>query len=125
MSEERPELAELRARVGATLDDARPDAVARRRKIAHRTARENVADLVDEGSFVEYGGLALAAQRARLPMPELIAASPADGLIAGVGTIGGARAMVLAYDYTVFAGTQGGMGHKKLDRMLALAAAHR
>ncbi|HEU0037359.1 MAG TPA: carboxyl transferase domain-containing protein [Kofleriaceae bacterium] len=117
----RPELAELRARLAATEDAQRPDAVARRRKTGQRTARENIADLVDPGSFVEYGGLALAAQRARLPLDKLIEASPADGLVAGVGTVGGARVMVLAYDYTVFAGTQGGMGHKKLDRMLELA----
>ncbi|MEO8550865.1 MAG: carboxyl transferase domain-containing protein, partial [Kofleriaceae bacterium] len=84
--------------------------------------RENLADLVAPGSFQEYGGLALAAQRARLSQAELIVASPADGLLAGTATIGGQRAMVLAYDYTVFAGTQGGMSHKKLDRMLALAA---
>ena len=120
----RPELAELRTRVAATLDDARSDAVARRRKTGQRTARENVADLVDPGSFAEYGGLALAAQRARLTQSQLIAQSPADGLVAGTATIGGTRALVMAYDYTVFAGTQGGMGHKKLDRMIALAAEH-
>jgi acetyl-CoA carboxylase carboxyltransferase component len=118
----RPELAELRSRIAATLDAGRPDAVAKRRKTHQRTARENVADLVDPDSFCEYGGLALAAQRARLTHEQLIAASPADGLLAGTATIGGARAMVLAYDYTVFAGTQGGMSHKKLDRMLVLAA---
>jgi acetyl-CoA carboxylase carboxyltransferase component len=121
----RPELAELRARLAATADAGRPDAVARRRKTGQRTARENLADLVDPGSFVEYGGLAVAAMRARLSPDELIAQSPADGLIAGLGTIDGARVMVLAYDYTVFAGTQGGMSHKKLDRMLALAAEQR
>jgi acetyl-CoA carboxylase carboxyltransferase component len=117
----RPDLAELRARIAATQDPARPDAVARRRKTGQRTTRENIADLVDAGSFSEYGGLALAAQRARHSIDELIAASPADGLVAGTATIDGARVMVLAYDYTVFAGTQGGMSHKKLDRMLALA----
>ena len=106
----RPELAELRARVGATTDAARPEAVARRRKTGQRTVRENVADLVDAESFVEYGGLAVAAQRARMSIDELVAKSPADGLVAGLGTINAARfgeerarAMVLAYDYTVFA----------------------
>ncbi|HEX6838431.1 MAG TPA: carboxyl transferase domain-containing protein, partial [Polyangia bacterium] len=100
-----------------------------RRKSGQRTARENIADLVDDGSFVEYGGLALAAQHQRLPVDELIKASPADGIVCGIGAVNGAqfsderaRTMVLAYDYTVFAGTQGGMGHKKLDRMLSLAA---
>jgi len=126
---ERAELAELRARLHATTDAARPEAVARRRKTGQRTARENIADLVDEGSFVEYGGLALAAQRQRHPVEELARLSPADGIVCGVGTVNRAlfdderaRTMVLAYDYTVFAGTQGVMGHKKLDRMLALAA---
>ncbi len=126
---ERLELLELRARLHATTDAGRPDAVARRRKTGQRTVRENIEDLVDAGSFVEYGGLALAAQRRRHTVAELVKSSPADGLVSGIGTVnaalfGGerARAMVLAYDYTVFAGTQGGMGHKKLDRMLGLAA---
>jgi acetyl-CoA carboxylase carboxyltransferase component len=121
-NEERPELAELRARIAATLDEGRPEAVARRRKSGQRTARENIADLVDPGSFVEYGGLALAAQKQRLSPDELQRASPADGLVCGLGEINGGRALVLAYDYTVFAGTQGAVSHKKLDRMLALAA---
>jgi acetyl-CoA carboxylase carboxyltransferase component len=121
----RPELAELRARLDATLDPARPEATAKRRKTHQRTVRENLADLVDPGSFIEYGALAVAAQRARLSLDELVKASPADGLVAGIGTINGGRAMVLAYDYTVFAGTQGGMSHKKLDRMLGLAARSR
>jgi len=125
----RPELAELRARMNATSDAGRPDAVARRRKTGQRTVRENVDDLLDEGSFVEYGALALAAQRQRHSIDELVRLSPADGIVCGVGTVNGAsfgaeraRTMVLAYDYTVFAGTQGVMSHKKLDRMLALAA---
>jgi len=125
----RPELTELRARTHATTDAARPEAVAKRRKTGQRTARENIADLVDEGSFIEYGALAVAAQRQRHTVDELVRKSPADGIVCGVGTVNGelvaaarARTMVLAYDYTVFAGTQGGMGHKKLDRMLSLAA---
>jgi acetyl-CoA carboxylase carboxyltransferase component len=125
----RPELAELQARLAATSDAGRPDAVARRRRSGQRTARENVADLLDEGSFVEYGALALAAQRSTRPLEDLVRVSPADGLVCGVGTVNRAlfgearaRAMVLAYDYTVFAGTQGLASHRKLDRMLALAA---
>ena len=120
---ELPALTELRARLAATTDAARPAAVERRRKSGQRTTRENIADLVDDGSFVEWGGLALAAQARRLSPAELIAASPADGLVCGIGTVDGARTMILAYDFTVFAGTQGVIGHKKLDRMLAIAAA--
>jgi acetyl-CoA carboxylase carboxyltransferase component len=128
----RPELAELRARLSATTDAGRPDAVARRRKTGQRTARENIEDLLDEGSFVEYGALALAAQRTRHSMEDLARLSPADGIVCGLGSVNRAlfdderaRTMVLAYDYTVFAGTQGYMGHKKLDRMLGLAASWR
>ena len=128
----RPELAELRERLSATTDAGRPGAVAKRRKTGQRTARENIADLVDEGSFAEYGALALAAQRQRHPIDELVRLSPADGIVCGIGTVNRAlfdderaRTMVLAYDYTVFAGTQGAVGHKKLDRMLALAATWR
>jgi len=128
----RPELAELRARLHATRDEGRPEAVARRRKTGQRTARENIADLFDEGSFVEYGALGLAAQRTRHSIEDLVRLSPADGILCGVGAVNGAlfeaeraRTMVLAYDYTVFAGTQGWAGHKKLDRMLGLAASHR
>ncbi len=125
----RPELAELRERLAATTDAGRPEAVARRRRTGQRTARENVADLVDEGSFVEYGALAVAAQRSTRSMEDLARASPADGIVCGIGSVNGglfgeerSRTMVLAYDYTVFAGTQGLTGHRKLDRMLALAA---
>ncbi len=118
---DRPELEELRARLHKTTDEGRPQAVERRRKTGQRTTRENIADLVDEGTFIEYGALGLAAQRQRLSLDELIDQSPADGIVCGIGAVNGMRAMVLAYDYTVFAGTQGGMGHKKLDRMLAIA----
>jgi acetyl-CoA carboxylase carboxyltransferase component len=124
----RPDLAEVVARHELGLDAARPDAVARRRKTGQRTTRENVDDLVDPGSFIEYGALALAAQRRRRTQEDLQRMSPADGLVAGVGSVNGAlfgdeksRCMVIAYDYTVFAGTQGMMNHKKKDRMLRLA----
>jgi acetyl/propionyl-CoA carboxylase alpha subunit len=124
----RPDLEESRMRHAIGLDAMRPNAVARRRKTGQRTARENVSDLCDPGSFIEYGALAVAAQRSRRSLEELIKASPADGLVSGIGTVNGemfdearSRCMVLAYDYTVYAGTQGTMNHKKTDRMLHLA----
>ncbi len=124
----RPDLAELIARHAITLDANRPASVERRRKTNQRTARENVAHLVDEGSFVEYGSLAIAAQRRRRKVDDLIRNTPADGLISGVATVNAdkfgadaARCMVISYDYTVLAGTQGHMNHKKIDRMLGLA----
>ncbi|WP_237046339.1 carboxyl transferase domain-containing protein [Aquipseudomonas alcaligenes] len=124
----RADLAEVLERHERLTDARRPQAVAKRRKTGQRTVRENLADLLDDGSFIEYGALALAAQRRRRSAEELLELSPADGLVAGIGTVNAtqfgsetARCMTLAYDYTVFAGTQGVINHKKTDRMLQLA----
>jgi acetyl/propionyl-CoA carboxylase alpha subunit/acetyl-CoA carboxylase carboxyltransferase component len=124
----RADLAEVLERHARLTDARRTEAVAKRRKTGQRTVRENLADLLDDGSFIEYGAMALAAQRRRRSPEELLELSPADGLVAGIGTINAARfgseaarCMAIAYDYTVFAGTQGVMNHKKTDRMLALA----
>ena len=128
MSELEEGLAELARRAALTEDRARPQAVERRHREGGRTARENIADLLDPGSFVEYGRFAIAAQRARRPLEELIERTPADGLVAGIGTVNGelfgerGRCAVLAYDYTVLAGTQGAIGHRKKDRLFELIA---
>ena len=126
---ERADLAEVVARHRVGLDEARPDAVARRRRVNRRTARENVADLVDDESFIEYGPLVVAAQRRRRGLDDLIANTPADGMIGGIGTVNGdhfdghaARCVVASYDYTVLAGTQGTQNHRKKDRLFELAA---
>jgi acetyl-CoA carboxylase carboxyltransferase component len=124
--EERDDLAELRRREALTRDEARPEAVRRRHEAGGRTARENLEELVDPGSFVEYGRFAIAAQRGRRDLEELIARTPADGLIAGTGRINGelfgerSACAVLSYDYTVLAGTQGALGHRKKDRLFEL-----
>ncbi|HEY9563593.1 MAG TPA: biotin carboxylase N-terminal domain-containing protein, partial [Nocardioides sp.] len=117
----RPDLAELLERKRVTTDEARPDAVAKRRKAGRRTARENIADLCDDGSFVEYGGLLLAAQRQRRSLDHLVEKTPADGLVGGVGTVSGHHAVVMSYDYTVMAGTQGFFNHAKMRRLFELA----
>lgn len=123
----RADLAEVQRRQALTHDDNRAEAVARRRASGQRTARENVADLCDPGSFVEYGSLAIAAQRARRSVDDLIARTPADGLVAGIGRVNGdrfddehARCAVLSYDYTVLAGTQGHQNHRKKDRLFEI-----
>eukprot|EP01030_Chromulinospumella_sphaerica_P004464 gene4466-4368_t len=109
----RPDLQEVIDRHAFTLDANRPEAVAKRRRTGHRTARENIDDLVDPGSFIEYGALAIAAQRRRRTVDDLIANTPADGIITGIGTVNGAlfapekaRIAALAYDFTVLAGTR-------------------
>src|SRR4051812_37172914 len=106
-SEIRHDLAEARERHEVGLDAARPDAVERRRRTGHRTTRENVADLVDPGSLIEYGPMVIAAQRRRRPLDDLIRRTPADGLVAGIGTGNGHRTIVMSYDYTGPAGAQG------------------
>ena len=113
-------LDELLARRALTDDAARPEAVDRRHAAGGRTARENIADLVDPDSFIEYGRFAIAAQRARRSVDDLIARTPADGLIAGTAHINGHPCAVLSYDYTVLAGTQGVFGHRKKDRLFEL-----
>ena len=118
----RADLEEVRRRHLLTLDEGRPKAIAKRHNQNRRTARENIADLVDSGSFVEYGALAVAAQRSRRSEDDLIANTPADGLVAGVARIGGVETAVLSYDYTVLAGTQGMRNHAKTDRVFELAA---
>jgi len=120
MSEPIDDLAELERRRALTEDAARPEAVAKRHAGGGRTARENVADLVDDGSWVEYGRFAIAAQRARRELDDLIAHTPADGMLAGTARVEGRPCAVLAYDYTVMAGTQGALGHRKKDRLFEL-----
>lgn len=114
------DLEELRVRAHLTTDQARSDAVARRHERGGRTARENINDLIDPGSLVEYGRFAIAAQRGRRDVQDLIGNTPADGLIAGTATVDGIPCAVLSYDYTVLAGTQGHTGHRKKDRLFEL-----
>ena len=117
----RADLAEVVARHEIGLDAARPDAVSKRRKVARRTARENIDDLVDNGSFVEYGPVVIAPQRRRRALDDLIARTPADGMIGGLGKVAGQSIVAMSYDYTVLAGTQGGQNHRKKDRLFELA----
>ena len=128
----RPDLAEVQSRHALGLDSARLQAVDQRRAVGRRTARENVADLVDEGSFIEYGPTVIAAQRRRRSLQDLIERTPADGMIGGIGTVNGdlfgghaARVVAVSYDYTVLAGTQGLQNHRKKDRLFALAESMR
>jgi acetyl-CoA carboxylase carboxyltransferase component len=126
---DRPDLAEVIERHAGGLDAARPDAVEKRRRRQRRTARENVGDLIDEGTFVEYGPLVIAAQRRRRDLADLIENTPGDGLVAGIGEVNGdlfsdprtRKCIAMSYDYTVLAGTQGTQNHRKKDRLFELA----
>jgi acetyl-CoA carboxylase carboxyltransferase component len=124
----RPDLQRVIDRLAPTLDANRPETVARRHAMGQRTARENIADLCDADSFMEYGALAVAAQRSRRSEEDLIKNTPADGMVIGIGSINQklfaperSRAVVMAYDATVLAGTQGIRNHQKTDRLLGIA----
>ena len=128
LDEIRPDLAEVRERHAVGRDERRPQAVAKRRATGQRTARENVDDLCDPGSFTEYAPLVVAPQRRRRSLDDLIVNTPADGMVAGLGRVNGhlfgddvARVVAMSYDYTVLAGTQGGQNHRKKDRLFELA----
>jgi acetyl-CoA carboxylase carboxyltransferase component len=127
-SAQRADLEELRRRQELLLDTARSEAIAKRHAKGQRTARENVADLIDEGTLVEYGSFGVAAQRSRRSEEDLIANTPADGLITGLAKINSemfgaenTNCAVVAYDYTVLAGTQGFINHRKKDRIFEVA----
>ena len=124
----RPDLAEALERISAGHDENRPKAVEKRHGRGNRTARENIADLCDEDSFVEYGSVVLAAQRRRREMDDLIANTTGDGMVCGLGHVNGdlfpetqSRVMAMSYDYMVLAGTQGALNHYKKDRMFEIA----
>ncbi len=121
-------LVQLNEALAATLDAARPEAAARRREKGYRTARENLNHLCDPGSFIEFGQLAVAAQRKRLSPEKLKKDTAADGILTGFATINRAQfgeaasqVAVVVNDYSVLAGTQGYFHHQKLDRMLEKA----
>ncbi len=128
----RPDLQKVIDRHAPTLDANRGPAVAKRQAQGGRTARANIADLCETvenpGNFIEYGALAIAAQTRRRTLEDLVANTPADGMVTGIGSVNAkqfgaekSRCAVLAYDYTVLAGTQGMRNHQKTDRMLSIA----
>ncbi|WP_153502733.1 carboxyl transferase domain-containing protein [Cumulibacter manganitolerans] len=121
LDEIRPDLRESLERHRYGLDEGRTEAVRKWHEKGRRTARENIADLVDDGSFVEYGALTLAAQRRRRSVQDLIERTSGDGIVLGTATIDGRPVAVMSYDYLVLAGTQGLQNHRKTDRFLDVA----
>ncbi|WP_350270485.1 carboxyl transferase domain-containing protein [Brevibacterium sp. CBA3109] len=124
-SEPHPGVAEVQDRHAAVSDEAREGSLAKIRSRGRRTARENIDDLVDAGSFVEYGPLVIAAQTRRRSVDDLIAKTSGDGLVGGPATVDGREVVVISYDYSVLAGTQGTRNHAKTDRLIQLAETKR
>ncbi len=121
----RPDLQHVIDRHALTLDAARPEAVAKRHAQGQRSAREFIAAVCEPGSFIEYGALAVAAQRSRRSEDDLQKNTPADGLVGGMAQVNAGPAVVMAYDATVLAGTQGMRNHQKTDRLLGVALAQK
>ena len=117
----RPDFTEFGMRMNQLSDSGRPVAVAKRHAQGGRTARENINDLFDAGSFTEYGALAVAAQRMHRPLSDLQARTQGDGIICGTGLVAGRPVAAMAVDYMVLAGTQGFNHHRKMDRLIELA----
>ena len=124
----RPDLAETMERHDIGKDHRRKNAVEKRHEKGQRTARENIADLIDNGNFLEYGPLVIAPQRKRRSIEDLILNTPADGMVGGLAEINSdlfesdeTQCVVISYDYSVLAGTQGGQNHRKKDRLFEIA----
>ena len=124
----RPDLAETIERHDIGKDHRRKNAVEKRHEKGQRTARENIADLIDNGNFLEYGPLVIAPQRKRRSIEDLILNTPADGMVGGLAEINSdlfesdeTQCVVISYDYSVLAGTQGGQNHRKKDRLFEIA----
>jgi acetyl/propionyl-CoA carboxylase alpha subunit/acetyl-CoA carboxylase carboxyltransferase component len=124
----RPDLQEAYERHSYGQDENREMAVAKRRKTNHRTVRENINDICDPDTFIEYGSLAIAAQRRRRTVEDLMQNTPGDGMVTGIGSVNGdlfpeqdTQCVVMSYDYMVLAGTQGLQNHRKKDRMFEVA----
>jgi methylmalonyl-CoA decarboxylase subunit alpha len=96
--------------------------VAKQHERGKLTARERIALLVDEGTFVELGilGRPHFAQRAMDGVE-----APADGVITGWGDVDGRPCCIAAYDFTVMAGSMGMTGELKVTRLREMALSKR
>src|SRR5690349_23348873 len=96
--------------------------IARQRAAGRLTARERIARLVDDGTFAELGvhGRPHFSQRAMDGRE-----APADGVITGYGRVDGRHVAVVAYDFTVMAGSMGMTGEIKVARIRELALTKR
>ena len=112
-------LEELDARRATARAMGTPAAIAQHKAAGKLTARERLDLLLDPGSFEEIGLLA------RSQHPDLNARTPAAGLIAGSGTIGGRTVYVTSEDATILAGTRGRVAEAKTVRVRELALIHK
>jgi acetyl-CoA carboxylase carboxyltransferase component len=118
----RPLVEDLHARRAAIMLGGGEEKVAKQHAQGKLTARERLALLIDDGTFVELGihGRPHFSQRAMEGKE-----APADGVITGYGKIDGRLTAVCAYDFTVMAGSMGMTGEIKVSRLRELALTKR
>ena len=98
------------------------DKVARQRSLGKLTVRERMELLFDPGTFMETGLLGTHMSNS----PQMQGKStPADGVVTGIGEIDGRKTCVIAYDFTVMAGSMGMVGELKAGRIRELALRER
>jgi propionyl-CoA carboxylase beta chain len=111
-------LADLERRLDEAVHAGSAKAVEKQHAKGRRTARERIAMLFDEGSFVELDELA----RHRATTFGLEKNRPyGDGVITGYGTVDGRQACVFSQDFTVFGGSLGEVYGEKITKVMDLA----
>ena len=119
---DRRRLANLEQEKARILAMGGPQATARQHQRGRLTARERIGHLLDASSFVEIG---MHADHAGVSADLAGRQVPADGVITGWGEIEGRPVLLIAYDFTVLAGTMGRIGEAKCARIRELALLHR
>jgi propionyl-CoA carboxylase beta chain len=111
-------LADLAQRYDEAVHAGSERAVERQHARGKQTARERIAALLDEGSFIELDELA----RHRSTNFGLEAnRPPGDGVITGYGTVDGRPVCVFSQDVTVFGGALGEVYGEKIVKVLDFA----
>ena len=117
-------VADLHVRRKKNLAMGGPERIAKQRERGKLTVRERIDLLFDKGTFVEFGLLAeQQSVRGAEPSPD---GTPADGVVTGHGLVDGRQVWVIAYDFTVMAGSMGAVGEQfKAARVRDLALRYR
>jgi len=98
------------------------DKIARQHSLGKLTVRERIELLFDPGSFLETGLLG----HHQSTSPQMQGKfTPGDGVVTGIGEINGRKTCLIAYDFTVMAGSMGMIGEFKAARMRELALRER
>ncbi|HEX2240418.1 MAG TPA: acyl-CoA carboxylase subunit beta [Actinomycetota bacterium] len=123
---EGPSLAEATAELAEKKDKFRamggPERVARQKQDGKLTVRERLDLLFDAGTFFEYSLLAHHQSQSPAMQGKF---TPADGVVTGIGEIDGRKTAVIAYDFTVMAGSIGMITELKATRLRELALRER